>query len=197
MSETPEQRRRRLRWLTLGEIIAVIAVAISAIGLWKSWEDKPEKPVLVEKRVAVPLTLRAEPHSEGKSVSFEPVEPGHAVQSLEIRFPTALSIGAIDGSSDLRLAAPDFEDALLRERDKRGASKEPESERQLPLLIATRYVENGKVRDDQAIYALAYHVREGGLLSGRSLRLGAIRLVARGGSATQAALDRRWANQKL
>ena len=43
MSETPEQRRRRLRWLTLGEIIAVIAVAISALGLWKSWQDERRK----------------------------------------------------------------------------------------------------------------------------------------------------------
>jgi hypothetical protein len=197
MSETPEQRRRRLRWLTLGEIIAVIAVAISAVGLWKGWDDKRETPVLVEKQVTVPLTLRAEPHGEGKAVSFEPVEPGHAVQSLDIRFPAALGTSAVDGSSDIRLSASYFEDALLGERDKRGAAKEPTGERQLPLLIATRYVENGTVREDRAIYALAYHVREGGLLSDRSLRLGAIRLVARGPGASQAALDRRWASQKL
>ena len=197
MSETPEQRRKRLRWLTLAELLAVIAVAISALGLWKSWHEERETPALVEKSVAVPLTLRAEQHGDGKAVSFEPVEAGHAVQSLEIHFPTALGIGSFDGSSDIRLSASDIESAVLRERDKRGAAKEPASERQLPLLIATRYVENGKVRDDRAIYALAYRIRDGGLLSGRSLRLGAIRLVARGSGATPAALDRRWASQAL
>ena len=41
MSETPKERRR-LRWLPLGEIIAVIAVAISASAV-KTWRTSPTR----------------------------------------------------------------------------------------------------------------------------------------------------------
>ena len=50
MSETPQQRRRRLRWLTLGELLAVIAVAISALGLWQSWKSADQPTTVVEQR---------------------------------------------------------------------------------------------------------------------------------------------------
>ena len=197
MNESPEQRRRRMRWLTLGEILAVAALAIAALGLWNGWHDGRDKAVVAERRAVVPLTLRAEPQKDGKAVAFAAVEPGHAVQSISIAYPTAFGIAPLDGSSDLRLSASDFDGALLRDRDKRDAAKQPGGERQLPLLVGTRYVENGVVRDDRAIYALAYHIRSGGMFGGRSLRLGAIRLVARSGGATQPALDRRWVSQPL
>ena len=61
MSETPEQRRTRLRWLTLAEIVAIVAVTISGIGLWKSWRDGEARPapVVIQTEKSIPLTLRA------------------------------------------------------------------------------------------------------------------------------------------
>ena len=61
MSETESERRRRLRWITFGELIALAALAISAAGLWISWkhsgdDDKPTR--VVEQRQAIPLALR-------------------------------------------------------------------------------------------------------------------------------------------
>ncbi len=35
--ETEAQRKARLRWVTLGEAIAIAALIISAAGLWLSW----------------------------------------------------------------------------------------------------------------------------------------------------------------
>ena len=39
MTDSPESRAAtRRRWITLGEIIALAALAISALGLWNSWK---------------------------------------------------------------------------------------------------------------------------------------------------------------
>ena len=48
---TDSQSRRR--WVTLGEIIALLALVVSAAGLWLTWksngEDKPTR--VVEQRI--------------------------------------------------------------------------------------------------------------------------------------------------
>ncbi len=95
MSETPEQRRRRLRWLTLGELLAVIAVAISALGLWQSWKRADQPTTVVEQRRPIALTLRGKAEKDGRTLVITPVEPGHALQSLAIKLPGAKS--AISG----------------------------------------------------------------------------------------------------
>jgi predicted negative regulator of RcsB-dependent stress response len=42
--QTPEEKREaaaiRRRWITLGEILAVIAVLISGLTLWNSYSDR-------------------------------------------------------------------------------------------------------------------------------------------------------------
>ena len=67
MSESSEDRRRR--WINLGEIIALAALIVSAVGVWITWkssnEDKPTR--VVEQRQAVPLTLRGTRDSDGAS----------------------------------------------------------------------------------------------------------------------------------
>ena len=53
-----EQTRRR--WINLGEIIAICALIVSAIGVWIAWknsnQDRPTR--VVEQRSPVPLALR-------------------------------------------------------------------------------------------------------------------------------------------
>jgi len=164
MSETPEQRRRRLRWLTLGELLAVIAVAISALGLWKSWngEEKPTA-VVVEQRQPIALTLRGKAEDDGRTLEIAPVEPSHALQSLAITFPgkaPAITIG-----SDGELAANDVEDALGKEADR------DKSTHRLRLTMQADYVEAGATRHASHAYVLTYRWAGGGLFGGRSLRL--------------------------
>ncbi len=163
MSETPEQRRRRLRWLTLGELIAVIAVAISALGLWKSWETEDRPTTVVEQRQPIALTLRARTRDEGRTLEISPLEQGHALQSLAIALPGAKS--TIDIASDGQLAAGDFEEALGKDAD-RGKG----SHRQR-VRIAADYVEAGAAQRSSGNYVLTYRWEGGGLFGGRSLRL--------------------------
>ena len=176
MTETPEQRRRRLRWLTLGELIAVIAVAISAIGLWKGWGDEREKPVLVEKRAAVPLTLRGVARKDGRSLLVEPVEASHSLDGATVSFGNT----KVELAGDAQLDASDFERAV-EASDAAKDEKPGDGLHRLPLRIDARYVEAGQTLRSVANYALVYRWEEGGLFGGRSLRLAGLSLVSRSG----------------
>lgn len=176
MSETPEQRRRRLRWLTLGEIIAVIAVAISALGLWKTWHDQPDKPVVVEKQSTVPLTLRGVARKGGRSLLVEPVEASHSLDSASLSFGST----KLELAGDAQLEAGDFERTIEKSDSAKG-ERPGDGLHRLPLRVDARYVEAGQTRRSVANYALVYRWEEGGLFSGRSLRLVGLSLLSRGG----------------
>ena len=163
MSETPEQRRRRLRWLTLGEVIAVIAVAISALGLWKSWNGDDRPTTVVEQRRPVALTLRGKAEDDGRRLEITPVEQSHALQSLTIKLPGAAS--PINLGSDGQLSASEIENAVSK-----GADHE-KGTRRLRVRILADYVEAGAGRHATHDYVLTYRWEGGGLFGGRSLRL--------------------------
>ena len=44
--ETEAQRRSRLRWITLGEAIAIAALVLSGLGLWHEWNKREEAKVI-------------------------------------------------------------------------------------------------------------------------------------------------------
>jgi hypothetical protein len=163
MSETPEQRRRRLRWLTLGELLAVAAVAISALGLWKSWQSDDRPTTIVEQRRPIALTLRGKAENEGRSLAISPVEQSHALQSLTIKLPGAAS--TLNTGSDGELSANDLENALGK------AADQGKGTHRLRARIQAVYVEAGVVRHAGGNYSLAYRWEGGGLFGGRSLRL--------------------------
>ena len=196
MNETPEQKRSRLRWLTLAEVVAILAVAISGLGLWKGWQDdKAKPPTVVHSEKSIPLTLRATADKNSSAVTLTAVEPVHAVQSIEIFYPTALAMPPLDQSGDVRVPGSSIDDALFKARDSANLVKLTPTEAHLPLLIVTSYVEAGSPREDRALYDLGYRISGGGIFGGRDLSLGGLSLVTRGKGATQAAVDRRWAAQ--
>ena len=157
-----ESEKRRL--INLGELIALAALVVSAIGVWIAWKssgnDQPTK--VVEQRQPIPLTLRAKADRDGRELEISPVEAGHALQSLTLRITgaTPIEIGS-DGS----LSAGDLETAL-KDRD-----KDAKGNRSIPVRIDARYVEMGKDRRASGSYVLRYRWEGGGLLGGRSLRL--------------------------
>jgi hypothetical protein len=163
MTETESERRRR--WITVGELIALAALIVSAIGVWISWKsnshDKPTR--IVEQRQAIPLMLRARAEDEGRKLEISPVEPSHALESLKITLPGA---AAIEVGSDGELDASDVESAL------KGRDKEPK-DRTLTVRaeVDAHYVEAGNDRRSRGTYTLRYRWEGGGLFGGRSLRL--------------------------
>lgn len=155
-------KKSRLRWITLGESVALAALIISALGLWNSWRSRDEGPTrVVEQRESIPLSLRAEAQDNGRRLLISPVEPTHAIDSLTVKVKGE----PIEVGSDGRLSASDVEAALGDAVD--GA----EGTQRVLVQIASRYVEAGNDRRSSASYVLSYRWEDGGLFGGRSLRL--------------------------
>jgi hypothetical protein len=164
MSESPEARARR-RWITFGELIALAALIVSALGVWIAWKSssKNEPTRIVEQRSAVPLALRGTPDGDGRTLTIMPADPSHALESLKV---TIKGASAIDVGSDGRLSASDVEAAL------KGREKEAKDvTHSVPIRIDARYVESGTDRRGGGSYVLRYKWEGGGLFGGRSLRL--------------------------
>jgi hypothetical protein len=166
MSETESERRRRL--INLGELIALAALIVSALGVWIAWkssnQDKPTR--VVEQRTPLPLTLRAKREDDGERLAIAPVEDSQALESLTVTLPGA---SPIQVGSDGELAASDVE-AALKNRE-----NEPK-DRTLSVRarMDAHYVELGKDRTASGTYTLRYMWKGGGLFGGRSLHLVAL-----------------------
>lgn len=159
-TETESQRRARLRWLTLGEAIAIAALILSGLGLWHEWNKREEAKVVVEKPTSIPLTLRGRAADDGRMLEIAPVEDGHALQSLTI---TAVGL-KIEIGSDGELSSAALEDAL-------GKPDDSQDRQRLRVRIATRYVEAGADKAATGFYVLTYKWEDSGLLGGKKLRL--------------------------
>jgi hypothetical protein len=163
MSETESERRRR--WITLGELIALAALIVSALGVWISWKssDGDKETRVVEQHQPIPLTLRARREDDGTRLEISPVESSHALESLTVTLPGATPIQV---GSDGELAASDVESAL------KGRENEPKDRTlSVRVRIDTRYVEMGKDKKASGAYTLRYMWKGGGLFGGRSLHL--------------------------
>ena len=165
MSETESQRQRR-RWITLGELIALGALIVSALGLWISWksDDGNDKTTrIVEQRQPIPLTLRGKREDDGTRLEISPVESAHALESLALKFPGASPIAV---GSDGELAASDVASALSGHED------EPKNQTlSVRARIEARYVEAGRDKTSSGNYVLRYQWKGGGLFGDRSLHL--------------------------
>lgn len=160
---TDEETRRR--WINLGELIALAALVVSALGVWIAWkssnQDKPTE--VVDHRSAVPLALRGTADSNGRTLTIMPADPGHALQSLRL---TIKGASPIEAGSDGRVSASDVEGALKgREKEAKDVTLS------VPARIDARYVEAGADRRGGGNYVLRYKWEGGGLFGGRSLRL--------------------------
>jgi len=163
MNETESQRRRR--WITLGELIALAALIVSAVGVWISWKSSDDHgPArIVEQRQSIPLTLRAKREDDGTRLEISPVESSHALESLTVTLPSASPIGV---GSDGELDASDVESAL------KGHGSDPKDRTlSVGVRIDAHYVEMGKDRRASGNYTLRYMWKGGGLFGGRSLNL--------------------------
>lgn len=160
---TDEQTRRR--WINLGELIALAALAVSAVGVWIAWkssnQDKPTR--VVEQRSAVPLALRGSADRDGRTLTIVPADPSHALESLKV---TIKGASAIEVGSDGRLSATDVE-AALKGRDK----EDKDTSFSVPTKIDANYVEAGTERHGGGTYVLRYKWEGGGLFGSRSVHL--------------------------
>ena len=163
MTESPRSdSTARRRWINLGEIIALAALTISALGLWNSWKsDQKEAPQREEAEAAIPIALKGEISPDGKSMSLAPVEPKHSLESLTL---TAVGQDALSVGSSGRIAAEDVQRLV-------GKPSGKEKNGTLNVKIDARYIEAGQLKRGGARYRITYIWDDGGLFGGRKLRL--------------------------
>lgn len=203
--ETPAERAvakaeaaaTRRRWLTLAEIVAIAGVVIAGLTLWNNWQgreaDQAEQRAAATQaasaaRAGSVVTLTATPRHDGAELALK--DPQHNIQSIEVRFPTALGVAPQSSTVDLAIESGWFDSALLEATAKGAADQSG----RLPVLITADYWDGEQHMTDSAIYELIWQTH-GRLLRGRALELKGIVLERRHG-ATQAAVDSRWASVK-
>lgn len=188
----------RRRWITLAEVLTVIAVSISGLTLWNSWSERRDSEATKqaeEQRTssrAATLVLTAADAGKDKLL-LKPAADEQAVQSQTVTFPKALGVSAAETTGEPRIEAVWFEDALEKARDKAGLPDDSRGDERLPVGITTRFLVDGNAYVDVAIYDVGYTIT-GRWLSGHTVTLRGLSLVSRAKSDNaQARLDARWA----
>ena len=194
-SQAAEAAAIRRRWITLGEILAVIAVLISGLTLWNSYQERSsseaERASEKKQQAAKSQALVLRGDSGRKKMILTSLDPGHAVQSQSIRFPTALEVDPVEDLVEPRIEAGWIKEAAGKARKSAGGDTQAE-DRRMPVLITSRFVSGGQTYTDSAIYDVGYR-REGNLLGGSEIDLLGLSLVERVAPASaQARLDALW-----
>ncbi len=187
----------RRRWITLGEVLAVIAVVISALTLWNSWSERSSSSAVKDADVqrasvrAATLVLIAADAGEHRLI-LKPVSAEQSVQSQKILFPTALDAPPAETTGEPRIEAAWFERTLKKARELAHLPDNSRGDERLPVVISTRFLVDGQSHEDVALYDIGYTI-SGRLLSGHSVTLRGLSLVARvKDGSPQARLDARW-----
>jgi hypothetical protein len=196
MSEGETKRRSRLRWITLGEAVAVAAVLISGIGLWNSYEDRRESRAdkaaeTARANAPAPFAMRATANADGSVLTLQPVSEGQAIQGQTVRFPPSFAATPATTTSDARIEADWFADALRRDRKGRALPDETRGDERVPVMVETDYLAGGQPMKARAFYDVGYAL-EGRFLRGSEVKLRGLSLIGKA-PAEDAAADRRLA----
>lgn len=182
--QTPAQAAEaaavRRRWLNLGEILAVVAVVISALTLWNSYAerrdtkaDKAQESAHAQAKART-LVLKAVPDKEGDRLTITALGD-QAIEGQTVRFPTALGLDPVDTTSP-RIEQSWFASGLKSARKAAGEAAESRGDQRLPVAITTRYFVDGTMTETTALYDIGY-ATEGHFLTGTSVRLRGLSLI--------------------
>jgi len=192
-------RRRRLRWLTLAEILGVAALVISALTFRNSYSERrqSDEARTTDSRQASTrahtLILKAQREKEGDRLSLTAADD-QLIQGQTIAFPRALGVDPVD-STDPRIEARWFAEGLKKARRAAGEEERVRGDARVPVAITTRFTADGKLAEDVTLYDIGY-VTESSFLGGTSIRLRGLSLIGRSSaSAAAARLDAIWATR--
>ncbi len=182
MSDAP-RKRLPLRWLTLAEIVGVLALVIAGLGFWDSHRERVQAD---QERVAAARERQAEikagavrpgflmtgqVEAEGDRIRLTSVHPEQVIQTQTLWFPGAVKADSVETTGNPRIEAAWIEVGL------RKAAKGAKHGR-TAVGVETVYIEDGQAKTDRALYRLGYslHAR---LLRGDRLTLEGLSLTRR------------------
>jgi hypothetical protein len=200
-SRSTNKGRWRL-WITLSELVGVLALLIAGLNFWDSHRERvsDEKRVaaaeqsaerLAAARSSFVLTARAE--ADGARLVFQPMASDQAIQSQRFVFPAPVAdkpVTSVQPRLDRDWVARGLKGAVEAARKAKAAGATGEGD--LPVGVESTYVEDGEVKTDRSIYRISYAWRTpflGGprfTLEGATLRNRAIK------TDLQHAVDAQW-----
>lgn len=191
--ETARKRRLRLQ-IGLGEVVALVGVILTGLGLYVSCtdydRDKLEAAREAQQRAQAQSVLMLRGEGEGGRIHLLPVNPSQVVQSQALYFPSAVRGGPVQITGEGRIDAGWFADGLKRALH---GSADDGSEHSLPVGIATTFLEDGAVRTDFSLYQIGYTVHPR-LLQGAQVSIEGVAVSRRGlPGGLQNAVDAAWA----
>lgn len=185
-----------------GEVIAVLAVTISGLTLWNSYDERTESAAeraaeaKNESARSRLLVLRGAREDEGRRLALAPVGE-QVIQSQRIAFPAAFAVDPVETVSDPRIEARWFEDGLKRALKAAGRKTDASAgDARLPVAITTRYIAGGKTVADVSVYEIGYGL-EDRLLRGSAVRMRGLSFAERAtAKSAQARIDTLWKGRR-
>ena len=202
----PARKRLPLRWLTLGEIVGIMAVTIAALGYWDSHRERAqtEQERAAEARQhraeaqaqaragALKLTflMTASPQNGGEWLRLASVHPDQVIQTQAVTLPAAVRGDPVQTTGNPRVEAGWLEGGLARALKARDDKR---LQGRVPMGVVTVFIEDGQPKTDRALYLVGYSLQPR-VLRPAKVQLEGMSLVRRGvGDDIQAAVDAAWA----
>lgn len=185
-----DERKRRRRWLNVGEAVAVAGLVVAALSLYLGWAGRRDQEA--ERTDAATAASRQRSHiglvatdADGDVLSFKGA--ACALQSADISFPSALGVPAQNTALSYRIEAGWFARPLLK-----AVAPANAEQGRLPVLIDSRCPGEDGDRVEHAIYEIPYRV-DSRFLRGKTVRLRGLVLREYVSPAKgQARLDAAW-----
>jgi hypothetical protein len=193
----PPPRRRQGFWLTVGEIVGVLALGVAGLNYWDSHQQhaEEEKRAQAHTQAAVAFVAVGEADREGRTVALRPLKSAQAIQSQRYTFPKDVLDRPVEIAADKPRIQADWVASGLK-RALEAAHAKGEGSARVPVLIDTTYVEDGDTRTDLSLYQLGFSWKKT-FLSGRQVRLEGLALAKRHPSADAATqMETRWGAAK-
>jgi hypothetical protein len=180
-------------WISFGEVIAVLALAIAALNYWDSHRDhvKAARREALAEKAQTALVLRGVADAGGRKILLSAAKDAQTIQSQRFTFPSEV----LPEVMEVRAARPQidlvwFQTGLNHALDR--AKVGGAGEAVLPVAVETVFVEDGETHIDRSLYDLGFAYRSR-LLLGRALRLEGLALARSAIAApTRALVDARW-----
>ncbi|WP_293494977.1 hypothetical protein [Phenylobacterium sp.] len=195
MSDTP-RKRLPLRWLSLAEIVGVVAVVVAVLGYWDSHRERTqearEKALAARERqvearanaLRQSFLMTGTLEGSGDRIRLSSQRPEQVIQTQTIWFPKAIRDAPVETTGNPRLEVGWVEDGLRKAKTESG---------RVPVGVLTVFIEDGLTKTDRAVYQVGYSLHP------RTLRkaevdLDGLSLARRGVTGDlQGAADNLWA----
>ena len=187
MTDTPAARKRRFRlWLTISELVGVLALVIAGLNFWDSHRERVQdsrREAAADRAAGAryAFVMSSQMEAQGARLSFQAVNPAQAIQGERYLFPRVVLGHAMEVSAAKPQIDLDWIEAGLRGQvaQARRAGAGADGEATIPVGVIATYVQDGEMHTDQSIYRLGYAWRPR-LLGGPRLALQGVSLVRRG-----------------